>query len=377
MSGRLNTSADAATSFSPDYRTARARFRDAAGRLGWACNAYPIGAAGPEGEELAIDVAACSARAAERVLVISSGLHGVEGYLGSAIQLALLERWRREPGPPAGLRCVMLHALNPYGFAWSRRCDADNIDPNRNFLLDGVEFRGGSEAYARLDGLLNPRRPPSRWDLFYPKAFWQLARLGMPALKDAVATGQYDFPAGLFFGGSGPSRTRQILQQHMQAWIGSATSVVHLDFHTGLGRRGTYKLITDDTPSPAQQNWIARTFGPEAHEEADPRGVAYQARGSLGRWCRAQDFAPEYLLALAEFGTYGNLTVLAGLRAENQAHHWGRAQDSATLRAKARLRELFCPASAQWRTRALAQGTELVEKAIGGMLSHSIAFDSA
>ncbi len=376
MYGRMNTATDAGTSFSPDYRTARARFRDAAERLGWACDAYPIGSAGPEGEELTIDVAASSAQAAERVLVVSSGLHGIEGYLGSAVQLALLERWRERP-PAAGFRCVMLHALNPYGFAWSRRCDADNIDPNRNFLLDGVEYHGSAEAYARLDGLLNPRRAPSRWDLFYLQACWALARHGRPALQDAVVAGQYDFPAGLFFGGSGPSRTRRILQQHMRSWIGGATSVVHLDLHTGLGAWGTYRLLTDDTLSPVQRNWIARTFGPEAHEEGDPRGVAYQARGSLGRWCRAQHFAPEYLLAFAEFGTYGNLRVLAGLRAENQAHHWGQAQDRGTLGAKARLRELFCPASAQWRTRALAQGTGLVEKAIAGMLEAPNAPDSA
>ncbi len=375
MSWRVSTSEDAATSFSPDYRAARTRFRDAAERLGWACDAYPIGTAGPEGEELAIDVAASSPDATPRVLVISSGLHGVEGFLGSAIQLAMLERWRRQPDPPKGLRCVMLHALNPYGFAWSRRCDADNIDPNRNFLLEGIEYRGSSEAYARLDGLLNPRRPPSRWDLFYLRACWALARHGRPALEDAVVAGQYDFPAGLFFGGSGPSCTRRILQQHMRSWIGGATSVVHLDLHTGLGAWGTYRLLTDDTPSPEQRNWIARTFGPGAHEEGDSRGVAYQARGSLGRWCRAQNFAPEYLLAYAEFGTYGNLRALAGLRAENQAHHWGRAQDRGTLRAKARLQELFCPASSEWRTRALAQGTELVEKAIGGMLG--IPLDSA
>ncbi len=376
MSKRVNTSAEAATAFSADYRTARARFRDAAERLGWACDAYPTGSAGPEGEALTIDVAASSPQAT-RVLVISSGLHGVEGFLGSAIQLALLDRWRRQPGPPAGLRCVMLHALNPYGFAWSRRCDADNIDPNRNFLLDSVEYRGSAEAYARLDGLLNPRRAPSRWDLFYLRACWALARHRRPALKDAVVAGQYDFPAGLFFGGSGPSRTRRILEQHLRSWIGAATSVVHLDLHTGLGAWGTYRLLTDDTLSPEQRDWIARTFGPEAHEEGDSRGSAYQARGSLGRWCRAQHFAPEYLLAFAEFGTYGNLRVLAGLRAENQAHYWGQAQDRGTLSAKARLRELFCPASAQWRTRALAQGTELVEKAIGGMLEAPNAPDPA
>ncbi len=374
MSSTVNAAAEA---FSPDYRTARARFRDAAARLGWACNAYPIGTARTRGEELAIDVAASSADAAERVLVVSSGLHGVEGFFGSAVQLALLERWRREPGPPSGLRCVMLHALNPYGFAWLRRCDGDNVDPNRNFLLDGAAYRGSPAAYARLDGLLNPRRPPSRWDLFYPKMAWELARRGAPALKEAIVAGQYDFPAGLFFGGSGPSRTRQVLQQHIKAWLGGAKSVLHLDLHTGLGAWGTYRLITDETLTPQQRDWIARTFGREAHDEGDPRGVAYQARGSLGRWCMSQNFAPEYLLAIAEFGTYGNLRVLAGLRAENQAHHWGRAEDRGTLRAKARLRELFCPASAQWRTRALAQGTELVEKAIGGMLENPTAFDSA
>ncbi len=372
MSGRVNTSTEAATTFSADYRTARARFREAAARLGWACDAYPTGGAGPQGEELTIDVAASSPQAARRVLVISSGLHGVEGFLGSAIQLALLDRWRREQSPAKDIRCVMLHALNPHGFAWLRRCDADNIDPNRNFLLDGVEYRGSPAAYSLLDGLLNPRRPASRWDLFYPRMSWALARLGMPALKDAVVSGQYDFPAGLFFGGSGPSRTRQILRQHMKAWIGGATSVVHLDLHTGLGRWGTYKLITDDTLRPDERSWIARTFGPVVHDEGDPRGVAYQASGSLGRWCRAQDLAPEYLFAFAEFGTYGNLRVLAGLRAENRAHHWGRTNDGATLRAKARLLELFCPASAQWRTRALAQGMEVVEKAIKGMLEYPI-----
>jgi hypothetical protein len=43
--------------FPPDYATARQRFRDTAARLGWTCQAYAIGAAGQDGEDLAIDVA--------------------------------------------------------------------------------------------------------------------------------------------------------------------------------------------------------------------------------------------------------------------------------------------------------------------------------
>lgn len=358
---------DAATTFSSDYLTARTRFREAVEHVGWRWEPYGVGSTGPTGEELTIDVASSAQLPTDSLLVISSGLHGVEGFLGSAVQLALLHRWRRDGGPPAGLRCIMLHALNPSGFAWSRRFDADNIDLNRNFLLDGVEYRGSSERYARLNGFLNPRWPPSRWDLFFLKGCWILLRYGKPAIKDAIIAGQHDFPTGLFFGGKGPSRAMQILREHMRSWIGHATTVVHLDFHTGLGSWGTYKILTSRL-RPAQREWITRTFGAATHEENDPRGVAYQPRGDLSRWCMAQNFAPTYLFAYAEFGTYTNLRVFAGLRAENQAHHWGRAGEPSTIAAKERLRELFCPASAEWRSQALEQGIDIVDKTVNGIL---------
>ena len=35
---------------------------------------------------------------------------------------------------PADVRVVMIHALNPYGMAWVRRVNEDNVDLNRNFI---------------------------------------------------------------------------------------------------------------------------------------------------------------------------------------------------------------------------------------------------
>ena len=61
------------------------------------------------------------------------------------------------------LRCVLLHALNPYGFAWLRRVNEHNVDLNRNFLLPGEAYRGSPAGYAALDPLLNPKSPPARW----------------------------------------------------------------------------------------------------------------------------------------------------------------------------------------------------------------------
>ncbi len=48
----------------------------------------------------------------------------------------------RSPGcARAGLRsclqntgALLIHALNPYGFAWTRRVTEDNVDLNRNFV---------------------------------------------------------------------------------------------------------------------------------------------------------------------------------------------------------------------------------------------------
>ena len=67
-------------------------FARAAQRIGWRLEAYPIAAVGPGGEELTIDGASSATEDADNVLVISSGLHGVEGFFGSAVQTMVLEQ---------------------------------------------------------------------------------------------------------------------------------------------------------------------------------------------------------------------------------------------------------------------------------------------
>lgn len=356
---------DPAADFPPDYATARTRFRAAATRLGWALGVQPIPGTGPAGEDLTIDTATSPAPTVERVLVVSSGLHGAEGPFGSAVQLAALEQFAAEP-PPAGVRCVFLHALNPWGFAHGRRVDADNVDTNRNFLLAGEAYRGSPATYSLFDPLLNPRTPP-RFDFWTVRAWLGVLRFGVPALRQALAGGQFDYPKGLFFGGHGPSAAHRALAERLRGWIGPAADVVHLDFHTGLGRWAGYRLLLDAPVSDRQRERLDRWFGPDTHEEDDPQKTSYRPRGGFGPWCVAQRFAPEYLYAVAEFGTYGNIRMLGGLRAENRAFHWGRPGDPSTGRARARLRELFVPRSPEWRRRVLSQGVELVMRAAKGL----------
>jgi hypothetical protein len=351
--------------YSPDYSTARQRFRDAASQAGWRLEAFPIDTLGPNGEELTVDVACSPWGDPNKALVVSSGLHGVEAFLGSAVQLALLAgEARNSPESPAH---IFIHSLNPYGFAWLRRCDENNVDPNRNFLLPDEAYTGSPDGYAELDALLNPQRPPSRWEPFRLKAMWAIARHGMAKLQQAIAAGQYAYPRGLFFGGAAPSRCLELLRDHLPRWLQGAHDVVHLDFHTGLGASGVGRLLIEYALDAEQRQRLLEWFGTDSFEACDASTVAYHTRGGLGQWCVSRKLAAKYLYACAEFGTYGPVRVLGGLRAENQAHHWGSPSSPSTQRAKQDLKELFCPASPAWRERVLEQGLAFVKQAARGL----------
>ncbi|MXY24534.1 MAG: DUF2817 domain-containing protein [Acidobacteria bacterium] len=350
--------------FSPDYATARQRFRVAAHGVGAELAHQPVDGRGPDGEALTIDVALMGARTPERAVVVSSGLHGVEGFIGSAIQLA----WLRRLGGgavaiPADTRVVLLHGLNPYGFAWRRRVNERNVDLNRNFLDAEESYRGVPPGYGLVHGLLNPPRPPDRLDAFPFRAGWAICRHGLQTVTTAVAAGQYDHPDGLFFGGLEPEESTRLVQAHYDDWIGTAATVVHLDLHSGLGRWGRAQLIVEPDQG-AYINWYREAFRPVRTVLAG-EDAPYAARGTMGTWlARRIGAARRCRTAVVEFGTYSQVRVLAALRAEQAVR---RAGNQSSLRAVAVARTLmdcFCPNDRGWRQTTVQVGDRLVEQAL-------------
>jgi hypothetical protein len=350
--------------FAPDYASAQGEFNHWAslrcGERRW-CQ---IEQTGSQGEPLGIDFAHIGDAHAHSVVVVSSGLHGVEGYFGSAVQLALLRDENALRELPRGVALVLIHALNPWGFAWIRRANEENVDLNRNFLLPGQPYEGSPEHYAALDPLLNPQEPPHRFDAFQLRATLAILRHGLPDLKQAIAGGQYAFPRGLFYGGQGPSMTQRIVAEVLPRFLGDAERVVHFDFHTGLGRWANYHLLVDLELDPRHFEWSRAQFGAKV-VHSDPReSIAFQVRGDFASWCRAMFPERSYDLLCAEFGTYPPLHVLGALRAENQAHFWAEAHQPITRWAKGRLLEAFVPASCSWRAKTVMQSLELVRRGV-------------
>lgn len=346
--------------FSPTYQLARARFRSSLCAAGWLLESHPIDFPAADGSDLTIDVGIGGNQNAQRAVVISSGLHGVEGYLGSAIQLARLQA--QQVDLPQ-VRVVLIHALNPYGFAYNRRWNEDGVDLNRNFLRSTQSFAGSPSDYPALNPFFNPTSPPPKREPFLLEALSWAVRYGSQRIKETLAVGQYDYPQGLFFGGSSPAQTQQILAKHLPHWLGNASAVTHIDFHTGLGKQATYKLFPKDVVDADFKARLSKQFGAESIEFPDERQFSYPIKGGFGQWCQDLLVDCRYDFLTAEFGTYSGLAVLQALRAEQRAHLYGKDGVDYGWVQK-RLVEVFAPARMDWRESCVDQGLKICQQAL-------------
>ena len=347
--------------FAKTYAESRRRFVDAAHAVDADVHSYDVGSASPD--SLTVDVAVLGSDNAPTV-VISSGVHGVEGFFGAAVQLAILERLNGA-NSQENIRYVLIHGINPFGFAHLRRFNEDNADLNRNYLTTADDYAGAPDGYTRLNGFLNPQSPPSRFEPFKLKVLWNTWRMGLQTFKEAVMVGQYEYPRGLFFGGSGLCASTLVVQNNCDSWLAASQQILHIDFHTGLGPFASYKLFITEASHSEHSAWYGDTFGAECVEPfAQPGGTAYKVLGSLGEWMQSHYSAREYRFVGAEFGTYDAIRVLGAIRAENRAHHYCSLSSPLYLRAKEELKECFCPESPSWRRKVVESGLRIVNQGI-------------
>lgn len=347
--------------FSDDYRSSRKRFREAAKRAGAKLDKLHWGLRGPSGEKLSIDVALLGAKNPERVLVHSSGVHGVEGFAGSAIQLKVLEN-PPDPGPDGAI--ALIHCVNPYGMAHLRRVNESNVDLNRNFLRRKEWRRAGAhEGYHILHPILNPTRK-ELIDLFTLRLLWKTLRHGFEYLKQAGGQGQYIYPHGLFFGGMGLEAGPQLLMRWLKKRLKRARHICAIDVHTGAGEPGEDWLIIERNRGGAFHQRLEPLYGAKRIDTPDGQsGRAYVTTGGLdagivravrGIKGAVVDFVTQ------EFGTVGGRQLLSALREENRQFHQGA--DDPAHPARQYLKNCFTPQDARWRRAALTGGLRLVEE---------------
>jgi hypothetical protein len=350
--------------FPSRYATARRAFLDAAARAGAAIESIPHPESGPEGEDLALDVARFGPGDATRVLVIASGTHGVEGRAGSGIQRAIIDD-DRLTRLPEGVAVVLLHAVNPYGFAHSRRVDHANVDVNRNFVDHAAPPE--NPAYEGLFDVLNPT------ELELDDRGWRTeleafgAERGLLALFQATMGGQYRHPRGLQFGGSAPTWSRGALGDVWRRHLAGAQVAASIDLHTGLGPGGVGSVLQSAGEGEPAAELAAAWWGGVGRSDRPGEGDALTCGLTGPGFEAAAPTGSTAVFVTLEYGTIEPLAVLDALRADNWLHHHGDVRSATGAEIADRMRSAFFVAERAWEDRVLDRAHEVVGQALAGI----------
>jgi predicted deacylase len=359
----LPTAAIDTAVFPGSYRDARGRWQESADALPGSpdCQNYPCPGSGPTGETLYTDTVWLGPRDAARVLVLTSATHGIEGYAGSAMQLDVLNLLSCGAlALPENTALLIIHALNPWGYAWQRRCDAQGIDLNRNF----IDFSRPLPE--------NPGYNALRWALFCDDAAqrhaafgeWQ-RHYGRESLEIALSGGQYSDPHGPFYGGWAPAHGRHVLEGIMQAYELAMRRLAVVDLHTGLGPYGYGEIICDHVPDSDGAKTAHRWYGDAVTLPALGTSSSVPKLGLIDyAWHAIMDVHSCFITL--EFGTFNTEKLFETILLDHLL--WAETSNEAQkAQHRQTMRRHFCPADPAWREMVLFRARQVVIQALNGL----------
>ena len=350
--------------FAPTYAEARARFIAAAAarRLPAERHVHPE-ARGAEGEELSVDVALLGDPQAQALLVLTSGMHGVEGFCGSGCQVGLLhDEAVLATVEATGVAVLFHHAVNPYGFSWLHRTNEDNVDLNRNFR-DFSSPPAQNAAYAEVHVMMVPPDWPPSPDNGAAIAAYVATR-GRAALQSAVSSGQSDRPDGLFYAGVAPAWSNVVLRDVLHRHGSTRRKLGWIDFHTGLGPWGHGEKIYSGPPDAAMIARAKAWYGTDVTSFYDGSSTSPALTGVAFHAALKACPAVEFTGIAQEYGTLSLDATLQALRADQWLRN--HPETDARIRAaiKHQLRDAFHDEREEWKAMVYAQARVVVLQAL-------------
>jgi len=356
----------AARHFAHSYDEARRKFVAAAEAAGLDVTSHAHPMRGREGELLAMDVVRDGAPDAAALLIVTSGCHGIEGYCGSGVQVALLQdaAWR-ELTHHADVAVLYIHALNPYGFSWWRRVTHENVDLNRNFH-DFSTPLPPSPQYDDIAHLLVPSTwPPS------PEVNAALQRYvaehGERALQAAISGGQYTHPEGLFYGGVNPTWSHVTLRHVLREEAGRCARLGWIDLHTGLGPSGRGERIFACKDDPSALARARRWWGAEVTSIYDGSSSSALLSGLMWLAAYEECSQAEYTGIALEFGTQPLEQVMNALRADQWLENHPEVGAEPSARIKHQMLDAFYTDTDEWKERVVEQAFDAARQAVRGL----------
>ena len=299
------------------------------------------------------------------LIVLTTGVHGMEGYIGSV----MLDVFFAEVYPTLDMTdtgILVVANVNPYGMKHYRRYNENNVDLNRNFILDWENFDlSSNKEYPKVDTFLGPTGKIGN-GLWHEVGFYMsLAKTalteGADTVSDALLTGQYEYPQGVYYGGSGDEASTVYLKDVFSRCLDSEyENIVHIDIHSGYGPRYNMVIFNSvfETMTEAQTR---EAFGYDyiiAHDSEDFYATTGDTTDFFYRLAEQKQTETELFSTCFEFGTIGDAffdTILSlKYTVDENRNHWYPTDNDITAQIiHENYMELFYPTETAWREKTV------------------------
>ena len=300
------------------------------------------------------------------LIVITTGVHGIEGYIGSVMLDVFWEEIYSTEINKANTGVLVVANVNPYGMKYHRRYNENNVDLNRNFILDWSTFDTTvNKDYPKVDTFLGPQDTMGNivgHELsFYGSMIKELIEDGADTISNALLGGQYEYAEGVYYGGNGDEASTTYLKDVFKQTLESEyDNIVHIDVHSGYGPRYNMVIFNSvfETMNEAESvelfgyDYIIANDSEDFYATTgDTTDFYYRLKEQLG--------SDNTLFSTCfEFGTIGDsfLDSIISMKytIEENQNHWNPSNNATTNEIiKERYQELFYPTEKDWREKTV------------------------
>lgn len=317
----------------------------------------------------------------KNLVVLTTGVHGIEGYIGSV----MLDVFWEEIYPQIDKEdtgVLVIANVNPYGMKYHRRYNENNVDLNRNFIIDWNDFdMSVNKDYPKVDKFLGPQKKMNNalWHeaAFYSSMAKEVVVNGVDSISNALLGGQYEFPQGVYYGGAGDEKSTTYVKDVFEWTLGDANyeNVVHIDVHSGYGPRYNMVIFNSiyETMNEAETkalfgydnviSYDSEAFYPTTGDTTDFYYRLWEKMGS----------GASLFSTCFEFGTIGDsfLDSIISMKytIEENQNHWNPTRNKIMNEiVKERYQELFYPTEKEWREKTVVDFATACEGVLNAKL---------
>lgn len=302
----------------------------------------------------------------KNLIVLTTGVHGMEGYIGSVMLDVFFEEIY--PTIDTDTTGVLVVAnVNPYGMKYMRRYNENNVDLNRNFILDWDSFDlTSNKDYPEVKEFLQPEGAVGNalWHEveFYANLAKEALTKGADKVSDALLTGQYEYAQGVYYGGTGDEVSTTYLKGVFNDCLeGKYENIVHIDIHSGYGPRYNMVIFNSiyETMNEAETQEAFNYEYVISHDSESFYATTGDTTDYFYRLAESKNTDKDLFSTCFEFGTIGDSFIDSILSLkytvdENRQHWFPSNNKIASEVVKENYKELFYPTETQWREKTVA-----------------------